>query len=132
MKIYIAGIVYGSMLDGLGLRTAIFFSGCTVKCEGCHNKEFWIIAEGKEFFIDDLVNEIKNKTPQKKITITGGEPLEQKEALVKLLNKLDGFDIGLYTSYPIDSFDEPIFELLSFLPAACFALSIPFIFSFMY
>jgi anaerobic ribonucleoside-triphosphate reductase activating protein len=123
MKIYIAGIVYGSMLDGLGLRTAIFFSGCTVKCEGCHNKEFWNIAEGKEFFIDDLVNEIKNKTPQKKITITGGEPLEQKEALIKLIDNLDGFDIGLYTSYSIDSIEESILKKLRFIKTGKFEVS---------
>lgn len=84
MKIYIAGIVYGSMLDGLGLRTAIFFSGCTVKCEGCHNKEFWNIAEGKEFFIDDLVNEIKNKTPQKKNHYYGWRTFRTKRSISKV------------------------------------------------
>ena len=70
-----------------------------------------------------FILEIKNKTPQKKITITGGEPLEQKEALVKLLNKLDGFDIGLYTSYSIDSIDESILKKLRFIKTGKFEVS---------
>ena len=74
-------------------------------------------------YIGLSLNEIKNKTPQKKITITGGEPLEQKEALVKLLNKLDGFDIGLYTSYSIDSIDESILKKLRFIKTGKFEVS---------
>ena len=54
MEIYISGIVYGSMIDGDGLRTTIFLSGCTVGCQGCHNKEFWNINSGKVFLINNL------------------------------------------------------------------------------
>ena len=30
---------------------------------------------------------------------TGGEPLYQKDALIELINKLEGFDIALYTGH---------------------------------
>ena len=28
-----------SLVDGPGVRCALYVSGCTLKCKGCHNKE---------------------------------------------------------------------------------------------
>jgi len=120
MEIYISGIVYGSMIDGDGLRTTIFLSGCSVGCQGCHNKEFWNVNSGKVFLINKLVSEIKEKTPQKKVTISGGEPMEQKEAVVELIKQLNGFDIGLYTSYKFEDIDDNIMGNLSFIKTGKF------------
>ena len=35
--------------NGEGLRVTIFFSGCTLKCKGCFNKELWDFNVGKVF-----------------------------------------------------------------------------------
>ena len=35
----IAGVIHNSVVDGPGLRTTIFFSGCRRNCPGCHNSE---------------------------------------------------------------------------------------------
>ena len=120
MEIYISGIIYGSMVDGDGLRTTIFLSGCNVGCQGCHNKKFWNIKSGKIFLINKLVNEIKELTPQKKVTISGGEPMEQKEAVIELIKQLNNFDIGLYTSYKFEDIDNNILSSLSFIKTGKF------------
>jgi anaerobic ribonucleoside-triphosphate reductase activating protein len=121
-KIYVAGIVYGSMVDGEGLRTTIFVSGCSIGCKDCHNKKFWKKETGKAFLIKELVDLIKDNTPQRKVTISGGEPLEQKESLYCLLKELDKeqFDIGLYTSFNKDDIDNEILGYLSFLKTGRF------------
>ncbi len=125
MEIYIAGIVYGSMVDGDGLRTSIFFSGCNVGCNGCQNKDFWNMKNGKLFTVKTLIDEIYNKTPQKKVTISGGEPLEQKEALILLINELKkkDFDIGLYTSYQLEEIDNNIIKNLTFIKTGKFDIN---------
>lgn len=115
MNIFIAGIVYGSLVDGNGLRTTVFLSGCSIKCKGCHNQEFWDQKKGKIYQTDVLVEEIVKNTPQKKLTISGGEPLEQKDALIDLLEKLQGFNIGLYTSFDIQEIDEKILNKVQFV-----------------
>ncbi len=120
MNIYISGIVYGSMIDGEGLRTAIFLSGCNVGCKGCQNTNFWDINSGKVFTVEQLIKEIKDKTPQKKVTITGGEPMEQKEALEELIKQLKGFNIGLYTSFRFEDINKNILESLNFIKVGKF------------
>ncbi len=119
-SIYVAGIVYGSMLDGPGLRTVIFLCGCSVGCPGCHNKEYWNKFNGKKYSVKELYNEILPFTPQKKITFSGGEPLEQKKELKKFINLCVDFDLGLYTSYEIDYIDKDILSKLSFVKTGKF------------
>jgi anaerobic ribonucleoside-triphosphate reductase activating protein len=120
MHIYVAGIVYGSMLDGDGLRTVVFFSGCSVGCYACQNKQYWNKLDGKSIKITDLENLIRQNTPQKKITISGGEPMEQKFALKQLLNCLVDFDIGLYTSFDMTDIDADIVNQLRFIKVGKF------------
>ncbi len=89
----------GSLANGPGVRSLLFVQGCSRHCEGCHNPPTWPKESGTEYEIDKLVEIIKANCTNRKITITGGEPLEQRCALKELLEKLDGFDICLYTSY---------------------------------
>ena len=90
-----------SVVDGPGIRTALFMQGCDLHCKGCQNKSTWDIEKGKKVDIDELVNELTKKVFNKKITISGGEPLMQKESLIELVTKLNdlGFDIALYTGH---------------------------------
>lgn len=102
MFIRINSIRYNnSVVDGPGIRTVLFMQGCDLHCKGCQNRSTWDIEKGKKVDIDDLVKELKKKVFNKKITISGGEPLMQKEALIELVTKLKdlGFDIALYTGH---------------------------------
>ena len=48
MKIRIAGTVNDSIVDGPGLRFAVFTQGCSHHCPGCHNPETHDPAGGQE------------------------------------------------------------------------------------
>jgi anaerobic ribonucleoside-triphosphate reductase activating protein len=73
--------------------------GCYRHCVGCHNPETWDFQGGRSVNIYDLVQSIIAASKIRRVTISGGEPLVQKEALTTLvaLLKQQHFDIALYT-----------------------------------
>ena len=116
MNIYINSLVFNnSLVDGPGIRSLVFFQGCDIHCPGCQNKSTWDIKKGQLVEVSDLIYEIKRNVRNKKVTITGGEPMLQKEALLELLKGLDGFDIVLYTGHSRDCIPLEILERITYL-----------------
>jgi pyruvate formate lyase activating enzyme len=48
----------GSALDGPGLRTVVWLSGCGFRCTYCHNPDTWKLHDGRRVHADELVNEL--------------------------------------------------------------------------
>ena len=101
-----------SLCDGPGLRTVLFLQGCKFHCKGCHNKSTWNPCGGKEYMIKTLASDLRQKCFNKKLTISGGEPLLQKEAVLELCKELSDFDLCLYTGYEFSDVPEEIKEYL--------------------
>ena len=100
MKVFINSIQFNrSLVDGPGVRTVVFFQGCDLRCEGCHNKSTWDPHGGTETDVHELATLLRREVRNKKVTISGGEPLLQTEALLALVKLLDGFDIAVYTGH---------------------------------
>lgn len=67
-----------SIANGIGIRTVLWCSGCSLHCKGCHNPETWDCSYGKEFdeqALKELLSTLKNDYVQG-ITYSGGHPLE--------------------------------------------------------
>lgn len=92
-------IVPGTTVDGPGLRTSIYFAGCTHGCPGCHNPQTHDPAAGREMSEDEIVAEVERNGFD--VTFTGGDPLFQVEALCSLAARLRSLGYGLwcYTGY---------------------------------
>ena len=100
-KISVLDIVQDTIVDGVGLRTAIYCAGCNNKCEGCHNPESWDINNGTYLPVENIYRYIM-RNPLTNITFTGGDPLLQAEAfydLAKLIKKNSRKNIWCYTGY---------------------------------
>lgn len=111
---------YESLVDGPGLRTVVFFQGCLRHCEKCHNQSTWSLTQGKRYSVRQLAKIIKAKVRNKKITLSGGEPLLQQKALVSLLNELSDFDICLYTGGCLDDVPEDIKQRVHYIKIGAF------------
>ena len=99
-------------VDGPGIRFVVFFQGCPLRCQFCHNPDTWepnlegVENNGKgsgEFTPDQLVEEVlryKNYIRTGGVTATGGEPLMQPEFLREFfrLCKEEGIHTCLDTS----------------------------------
>ncbi len=104
-----------SLCDGPGYRTVLFLQGCDKHCEGCHNKRTWDIHAGTSISVNELEKMIREKCKNKKLTISGGEPLLQIRALEELLEKLTDFDICLYTGRDLKDVPYNILKYLKYV-----------------
>lgn len=98
--IRVLDIVEGTSVDGPGLRTSVYFSGCPHKCTGCHNPESWDIAKGKKMSIDTIIKIIAKNDFN--VTFSGGDPLMQIENLTILAKRIKeelNKNIWCYTGY---------------------------------
>ena len=75
----------GSIVDDPGIRTVVFVQGCERRCEDCHNPSTWDKNAGKQIEIKQIVKEIKDQCMNRKITISGGDPLLQYQAVLEEL-----------------------------------------------
>ena len=89
MKVRIAGMVQDSIVDGPGLRMTIFMQGCPHKCCGCHNPHTHDLDGGYVVDADDIIDQINCNPLLDGITFSGGEPLEQGEAIVYIVSKIE-------------------------------------------
>lgn len=110
MKVCIFDIKRFAIHDGPGIRTTVFFKGCPLQCWWCHNPEginsdIEIFAEevefdgvmldrevevGKWWDVEALMDELgKDRVYMEEssggLSFSGGEPLQQPDALFRLL-----------------------------------------------
>jgi anaerobic ribonucleoside-triphosphate reductase activating protein len=116
MKIIINSIDYsGSIADGPGIRTVLYIQGCEQRCSGCHNKSTWDINKGRTVDIKCLIDELRTKVYNKKLTISGGEPLLQYSAVFELIKNLTDFDIVLYTGFEYEDVPKEILSYINYI-----------------
>lgn len=73
---------------GPGRRIGIWFQGCSIRCPGCMSRDTWVTARRK-ITVDALLESIAPWLGAADgVTISGGEPFEQPEALLELLKGL--------------------------------------------
>jgi pyruvate formate lyase activating enzyme len=125
--------------DGPGIRTTVFFKGCPLSCQWCHNPESidtksfkfqkkvmvddeWFVHEeqvGRIYTVDEVMSIVlRDKIFYEEsgggVTFSGGEPLLQPEFLTALLEacRQEGLHTTVDTSGQVhQKFIEPILPL---------------------
>lgn len=107
VSIRIAARVPCTTAEGPGLRYALWLQGCTLRCPGCCNPEMFSIDGGSSVEVESLVEETQRAAEHEGvegITILGGEPLEQLEAVTRLAEGLARLGLGVlvFTGYRLE------------------------------
>lgn len=103
-QLRIAGIINESIVDGPGIRLVVFSQGCKHHCPGCHNPHTHPFEGGTLIDIDEILNQIKSNPLLDGITLSGGDPFEQAEALGELAQRVKnlGLNVMTYTGYTFE------------------------------
>lgn len=112
---------------GPGRRIGLWVQGCSIHCPGCVSQDTWSRDAGKRIAIADLLawcRKVSAGAPDG-VTISGGEPFDQPDALHALLlgltawrheQRLD-FDILCYSGYPLRRLEKEHARRLALLDA---------------
>lgn len=121
-RIEFAHIIRTSCDDGPGIRTVLFLQGCAKGCPGCHNGSVSRRGEGTTVTVDKLVEMLTLQCRNRKITISGGEPLEQLQPLLALLTELKKreFNLCLYTGWDLEQVPPELLLLLDYIKVGAF------------
>lgn len=106
------------IVNGLGIRVSIFFSGCSFHCKNCFNSELWDFNYGIPFTEETISKIIELLKPDyiKGLSILGGEPFHNYDAVIKLIKKVKEIypnkDIWIWTGYKFDDIPEECKDIL--------------------
>jgi anaerobic ribonucleoside-triphosphate reductase activating protein len=114
----VAGLINDSIVDGPGLRFAVFFQGCEHGCEGCQNPETHDLNGGTQTTKEEILKQIDKNPLLGGVTFTGGEPFLQAAAIVPLAAEVKrrGLNLIIYTGFTLEEVleDEEMTELLKY------------------
>lgn len=90
-----------SIVDGAGIRSVIWFQGCSHDCLGCHNPETHDFDGGSLVSIKEIKKQIDALELQQGVTFSGGDPMFQVESLLELASYVHqkGMDVWCYTGF---------------------------------
>src|SRR5699024_5492001 len=91
MEGYIHSLESFGSVDGPGVRYVIFFVGCPMRCQFCHNPDTWKMESGTKYTAEELIRKALRYQSywgaDGGITVSGGEPLLQIDFLTELFQK---------------------------------------------
>ena len=103
-SIRLAGVVRESIVDGPGIRFTVFTQGCPHHCPGCHNPQTHDPAGGYDCELQKILDAVEKNPLLRGITLSGGEPFEQPEALLELSKAVVamGKDVVAFSGYTFE------------------------------
>lgn len=74
---------------GYGRRVAIWTQGCSIRCPGCISRDTWETRPDQAIPVPDLVAGIHSWLAEADgVTVSGGEPFDQPDALAALIHAI--------------------------------------------
>lgn len=97
------------------IATAIYFSGCSIRCKNCHNKDLWEKENGIVMTDDQLVEKINGDRLSEMVVFLGGEPTDQIDFLTHVCKRLKNETqkpVAMYTGREFEILPDELLENL--------------------
>jgi anaerobic ribonucleoside-triphosphate reductase activating protein len=113
----VARVLHGTTAEGPGLRTAVWFQGCSIQCKGCINPHLFNPRGGTDSSVTEIVHQAV-RAGVEGLTLIGGEPFDQPDAGAALAGAAQDRGLGImaFSGYEYESLrgrDEPTDEFLA-------------------
>lgn len=119
MKLRLNHIIEKSYVQGPGERFTIWVQGCSIHCKDCINIDTWDFNAGYFQNVEKLATSILTSTSPG-LTITGGEPLDQFNSILKLTKLIfKKKSVFLCSGYSFDKIKKDYGQILSSIDMLC-------------
>lgn len=104
----VAQVVPATEAEGPGLRFAVWFQGCPLRCPGCCNPEFLPFRGGTAVPVIELVAQLRHQvhfTPDLEgVSLLGGEPFAHAAAAAEVAAEARrlGLSVMVYSGYTLE------------------------------
>lgn len=109
--IRVARVLHGTTAEGPGLRTAVWFQGCSIRCKGCINPHLFNARGGSDARVSEIIDEAVGAGVEG-LTLIGGEPFDQPAGGASLAGAAQAQGLGViaFSGYEYESLrvrDDP-------------------------
>jgi len=97
------------------ITMSIYFSGCSIRCKNCHNKEIWDKESGTLMTDDELLEKIKQNKLSEFVVFLGGEPTDQLDFLIHMCKRVKNEvkkPVAMYTGREFEILPDELLEHL--------------------
>lgn len=105
MLLRVAQVVPDTEAEGPGRRAAVWVQGCSLRCAGCCNPEFFAADHGGALVETATLADSVIATPGLEgLSMLGGEPFEQPAAVADLCQRVRAAGLGVmvYSGYRLE------------------------------
>lgn len=106
-----------SNVDGPGRRRVVYLQGCPVRCPGCHSRSRWDPDGGMQYHVEDVAFMLLDDGDGIPVTISGGEPFAQAEAVARLLEVIRNHEPDLHVIVYTGLVLEDLLDIAEAIPA---------------
>jgi anaerobic ribonucleoside-triphosphate reductase activating protein len=106
MRLRLHAFEPASRSNGPGLRAVLWLQGCTIGCPGCFNPETHSTSAGEWLETESVFPKIQlNRDSIEGVSISGGEPFQQPEALLDLVQRFAGSNLSVlvFSGYTLEA-----------------------------
>ena len=102
MRVRLSRMHHPVTVLGHGRRVGIWFQGCSIGCRGCVSRDTWDPDGAEPVEVAEVLDAVRALPAGQVdgVTISGGEPFDQPEALAELVDGLRGWRDEL--AHPVD------------------------------
>src|SRR2546421_1584675 len=105
--IQVAQIVPATEAEGPGVRFALWFQGCPLRCPGCCNPEMLPFEGGQRLAVADVIRQVEDAARAdgvEGITLLGGEPLAHAPGAAVLARAMHerGLTVMIFSGYTLE------------------------------
>lgn len=103
-RLLLAKAHYPVTVLGYGRRAGVWTQGCTIHCPGCLSRDTWEPDPRTAVPVATVLGWLRSLAPLDGVTISGGEPFQQPEAVLELVEGIRSWappdlDVLIYSGY---------------------------------